>query len=375
MNWNDEDIDRLFRENSSKVEVNYKEEYWEEVETMLGKKKNYKGFILGGIISSLVLILSLFVTIESTSLESAAKTNFTLGTTHSSQLKEMLPSSQTSTNLIQNQHFTQAPSQGSQVKQKLKVKALENQESSSFLTSVEIQENQVLSVDSSLNSVENLSFLEINELEKIVEKKIVSPMKFVRKNSRLFLTLGAGFSQSFLQKSDNQMPVLSFGLGYSYYRKGWGFSAGITLHNIYANNLNINNQSKVYGFGVTDYEQRIDYKQLYNVEFPLSAEYRTGKHLFTIGVGPTYTFGTLLQYSEQIDEKVTEQSWKLGPKQGLQPFGMKSNVSYQLQINSSISVGVQLSTQLINQIDEDAFKSDNTRLPINGQLVLRKSIF
>lgn len=64
MNWSDDEIDKLFQESSSQLNVPYQESFWEEMETLLpAPQKSRRGiaWIWGGFMACILLIGTLFI--------------------------------------------------------------------------------------------------------------------------------------------------------------------------------------------------------------------------------------------------------------------------------------------------------------------------
>jgi hypothetical protein len=196
-----------------------------------------------------------------------------------------------------------------------------------------------------------------------------------RKSHSMFLQIVAGLTESHMQTSEgNWMPTINIGAGYQYSPQGLGFSAGLNLNNSFSDNLEINRKSKVYNFGSTNYEQNFIYKQIYTLELPVSVDFRKNRQTFSLGIAPTFIAGSLMRFSQLENGNLSQDEYYIGQKVGLNHFGLKPSLAYQLELAKGWNVGIQLSTQLMNQVDDSQFIGTNRNNPLSGQITIRKTI-
>ncbi len=392
MNWTEEDIDQLFKDSANQLNVPFQDSYWTEMEAMLPETKTKKGlgWIFGGTIACLALISTFFFP------ESAVKsTNITHRIAHIEN-KNILKSHSNNievsvkTNLAEISRNNEGQTGNLKTKSNFNrfAKSIKTNASSSLdatiqngnfsnsnqLTEVKVETPSVIEKQEFL-SMQKLPLLSFPNQENFLATSNFKNTKLKRKSNSLYVQLGAGLGESFMQTSSNNwMPTFNIGAGYQYNPQGFGFTAGLNLNASLSNNLEINRKSKVYNFGSTNYEQNFRYKQIYSLELPVSIDFRRNKQTFSIGIAPTYIVSSLMRYSQLEDGNISEDEIYIGQKVGLGQFGLKPSISYQLEIASGWNVGIQLSTQIIQQVDNTQFIGASRSNPLNGQITVRKTI-
>ncbi len=389
MNWTEEDIDQLFRDSANQLNVPFQESYWTEMEAMLPqtKKKKGLGWIFGGTIVCLALISTFFFP------ESTAKSGNASNETVNNQIKNITQTNSVSAIqkmqvksvdiVLKAEKTTKNVSRLRQINKKL----LANSES--LFTSNEFSNPGGENVQSIENQIELPVQFEDQPTFSIEKLKLLTfpnqPISLVtsnfknlilkRKSNVLYVQIGAGLAESFMQTSEsNWMPTINIGAGYQYSPEGFGFSAGLNLNTTFSNNLEINRKSKVYNFGSTNYEQNFRYKQIYTLELPLSIDFRKNKQTFSVGIAPTFIASSLMRFSQLEDGELSQDEVYIGQKVGLNHFGLKPSLGYQLELARGWNVGMQLSTQLMQQVDDSQFIGIIRNNPFSGQITIRKTI-
>ncbi len=394
MNWTEEDIDQLFKDSANQLNVPFQDSYWTEMEAMLPQTKSKKGlgWIFGGTIACLALISTFFFP------ESAVKsTNISHGIAHT-ETKNITKSHSidtgisTKTNLTENSTNTESQSKIAKQKNKSNFNRFaktvntfsstqldENGQSKNALnisqpTEIDVEISN-LSPENDFATMQKLPLTFVPNQENFLATSNFKNANLKRKSNSLYVQLGAGLAESYMQtSSSNWMPTFSIGGGYQYTPQGFGFTAGLNLNTSFSNNLEINRKSKVYNFGSTNYEQNFRYKQIYTLELPLSVDFRRNRQTFSVGIAPTYIASSLMRYSQLEDGNISEDEVYIGQKVGLGQFGLKPSISYQLEIAKGWNVGIQLSTQIIQQVDNTQFIGTSRSNPLSGQITVRKSI-
>ena len=193
--------------------------------------------------------------------------------------------------------------------------------------------------------------------------------------STYYVQFGGRFGQSYLNTTtDKMMAGITLGVGYQYVRPGIGYAVGLHVTSSFVRNMEIIRKSRIYGFGVTNYEQNLKYKQLTYLEVPISINYVHLKNTFTIGVAPTYLISTMMNFSERQELEVINERNYYGQKIGLKTLGMETMIGYQRLIKNNWSVGVNLGVTLFQQIEDNNFENRAVAFPLHGQLILRKSL-
>lgn len=390
MNWTEEDIDQLFRDSANQLNIPFQESYWTEMEALLPhtKKKKGLGWIFGGTVVCLALISTFFFP------EAPAKSGIAFNETVKNQTKSTAHIN--SVSAIQKAQekpahafltAENASENVSRVKLKIK-KLLANAEETSFkaiedvMTPSEVVQTiqNPIELPSQLEeqtpyTADRLQLLSLPKQTIALATSNFKNLNLKRKANILYAQVGTGLAESFmLTNEDNWMPTINIGAGYQYSPEGFGFTTGLNLNTTLSNNLEINRKSKVYNFGSTNYEQNFKYKQIYTLELPISIDFRKNKQTFSVGFAPTFIASSLMRFSQLEDGNVSHDQYYIGQKVGLNHFGFKPSVGYQLELAKGWNVGMQLSSQLIQQVDDSQFIGTVRNNPLSGQITIRKTI-
>jgi hypothetical protein len=461
MNWSDDEVDKLFQESSSQLNVPYQDSFWDEMEALLPavqKSRRGIGWIWGGFMTCLLLIGTLFIpfrkaetpalgranaaqpvsrtsnvsmhpqhmaataprgsgqmTARTSDLQNISTTRIptilTASEVASPATRMQPPNTQTSAIAAQQpatpatlsaRIISAAPVAGNTTvlsvatlaSATLTENANDNTSASEAQAASEITTAAITTTsaaetassdavttaenDAAASEISNLPARPVQTLPAEVAgtSLLKSAFNFPEHHSHIYVQLGLGIGQSYLSGTQRSamMPTITFGSGYQYDPNGWGFSAGLALQSAFPSNLEITQRTKTYGFGVTSYQQNLHYTQLYTVEMPVSIQYKKGRHTFSAGFAPTYLAGTLMNLSRSENDEEQEDRWYLGKKQGLQSWGLKPTLAYQLKVGKLTTIGMQLNVQVIHQIDPVQFSGSHTSLPLNGQVTLRRTL-
>lgn len=418
MNWTDEEIDKLFQESASQMNVPYQDSFWTEMEALLPQKEKKKGlgWIFGGTLTCMALIAAMIFPVNQFSVETGKNTLAQGSKSNGNENRQMASTSTGETqenNQIQlvalseidgNKNAENSSNGNAGYRNREMNPAQINpvqtnpaQTTRSFKIASERQAVQpgtdnmsVSTLDNTENTSANpteengqeasaeiirLPLLGIpNETQELAGNKFAT-FKPRAKTQKYYAQAGFGISQSYLSGTDkNWMPAVNIGAGYQYRPKGFGFSAGLNISSSFSNNLEIMRRSKIYNFSSTNYEQLLRYKQLYSIELPVSIDFRANKHVFSIGIAPTYLATSVMRFSQAENGQVAENGNYIGQRVGLKSFGLKPSISYQMEVSNSWYVGIQLNAQVINQIDQTQFIEKAARFPLSGQITLRKTL-
>lgn len=389
MNWTEEDIDQLFRDSANQLNVPFQESYWAEMEALLPQTKNKKGlgWIFGGTIVCLGLISTFFfpeVTGKKGNASNETVNNQTKSIVQTNSVSAISKSQEKSVNafLTDDNVFENVSS----IKQTTK-KVLANSETSfqsledvnarsEIVQSIQNQDEFPSQIDEQFSfSIYKLQMLALPKPSVSLASSNFKILNLKRKANFLYVQIGGGLAESFMQTNEsNWMPTINIGAGYQYSPEGFGFTAGLNLNTTLSNNLEINRKSKVYNFGATNYEQNFKYKQIYTLELPISIDFRKNKQTFSVGFAPTFIASSLMRFSQLENGNLSHDEFYIGQKVGLNQFGFKPSVGYQLELAKGWNVGMQLSSQLIQQVDDSQFIGIVRNNPLSGQITIRKSI-
>jgi hypothetical protein len=396
MNWTEEDIDQLFRDSANQLNVPFQESYWTEMEALLPQTKTKKGlgWIFGGTIACLGLISTLFFS------ENIVKSEDSTNKVANIQTKNIAHSSS-----VYPIQFIQAKTVSAE-------NVVLNTGNKSINRSLEKQASKIVILKTDLYAGSSETPLEVQNINLVAQNQIELPaqielaaeseeqfsierlpllsfpnhaislatsnfksLNLNRKSNTLYVQIGVGLTESFLQTNErNWMPTLNIGAGYQYSPKGFGFTAGLNLNTTFSNNLEINRKSKVYNFGSTNYEQNFSYKQIYTLELPVSIDFRKNKQTFSLCISPTFIASSLMRFSQSENGNLSHDEYYIGQKVGLNHFGLKPSVGYQLELAKGWNLGIQLNTQLMKQVDDSQFIGELRDNPLSGQITIRKTI-
>lgn len=206
---------------------------------------------------------------------------------------------------------------------------------------------------------------------KSLQKEIQQPVPA----KSYYIQAGTRFSQSYLKTPQDQMMAgVILGIGYQYIKPKFGYSIGLNAISSFVNNIEIVRKSRVYGFGVTEYQQNLKYKQLTYLELPVYLNYIHKRNTFSIGFAPTYLASTMMKFEEwEAVEMINERNY-YGQKIGLKSVGLNAMFGYQYTVKNNWSIGVNIGLTLMQQIDGNQFVQESVDLPFYGQITLRKTL-
>jgi hypothetical protein len=387
MNWTEEDIDQLFKDSANQLNVPFQESYWTEMEALLPqtKKKKGLGWIFGGTIVCIALISTFFFPVQSEnsnlehSIHNERKQHFDVSSSNgkNTQLTNNQTEIESKSDLTPNALNIYTKSNNEKAAKTNKIAKIDHGTISEIIpenkVSTELNNEEEL-IDESFNS-DKLSLLSIPRNEVLLANSNFKLLNLKKKSNSIYVQFGAGFSESFMETNkSNWMPTINIGAGYQYTPQGFGFTAGLNLNTSFSNNLEINRKSKVYNFGSTNYEQNFRYKQIYTLELPISIDYRRNRQTFSIGVAPTFIASSLMRFSQLENGEMSQDEFYIGQKVGLKHFGIKPSIAYQLELSKGWNVGIQLNTQLLQQVDDSQFIGTIRNNPLSGQITVRKTI-
>lgn len=395
MNWTDEEIDKLFQESASQMNAPaFQDSFWNEMEALLPQKEKKKGFgwIFGGTLASFALIAAMVF--PGSQFSGKGRSTTASRTTAAPQQQAPSAAVLTSNSTTEtantagtaiasvsaqgnNTAFTAA---GERKVESTVLVAGDNVSASQTMVEPSTTTEPALQAETAVatTEAENVSRLPLLAFEGDAQK--LAPSRFGKYGFRapkntFYAQAGFGMMQSYIAGTDkNWMPTFHIGGGYQYKPQGFGFSAGVNISGSFSNNLEITRRSKIYNFSSTSYQQNLMYKQLYAVELPLSVDFRKNRHTVSVGIAPTYLVTSLMRFDQYKDDQLNETGTYIGQREGLNSFGLKPSIAYQLEVARSWNVGIQLNAQVMKQVDETQFVGNLTKLPLSGQITIRKTL-
>lgn len=396
MSWEDEDIDQLFRDSAKQIDVPFQDAFWDEMEAMLPQKKKKKGFFWifrtsFTVIAAVIAGTFLFPTQRpvSAKLKSVSEVKSTptdvVAISPIAQTTSLETNKTTDTNVdekTQHAHF-KSNDQASRFENRASKNPFLTEGAISAHTSSNTGKiNPPLLKSFTSQNTENQSESEIRLPFRSMSTSIgLQPSKNIemqlknRRDNPWFLQLNAGIAQAYLRDASTVSPTFSIGIGYQKQVVNLAFSAGLQVQNMFVNSLEITRTSRVYHFASTTYEQKIQIKQLYTLEIPLAVSMIKNRHTFSVGLTPGYLIGSLVKVREFENGSLEQQNNYLGQRIGLKSMSLKPHVGYQMQVNKAWQVGIQIQTQLLDQIDLTPFAGEARKFPLTGQFTIRKTLF
>ena len=192
--------------------------------------------------------------------------------------------------------------------------------------------------------------------------------------SIFYLELNGGLSQSLITPSESFSYSTGFGMGAQFQKGRFSLTTGVNANWSFHDDILLNRQAKVYGFGSDVYRYTLKYDHIYSLEAVLNLGYRFGRHQITAGVRPSFAFGSKVGVTLLEEEIETDRQTLYGHMEGLKRFGLKPMIGYSVDLPSDFTIGLNIGIQTMKSVDEDFIGGKNNFLPIDGQLYLRKGI-
>jgi len=426
MSWSDKEIDKLFKENSDTKSFKYKDEYWSEMEALLPSNRG-KDFLwmftsivfIGLLLTSEMMGENRMIAMNQSETALVAENSSQALTNENSNEAngvEVVPEQKSkeftkneSSNSYNADHTeSQTPSKRTPFTEEQLTASNDLEENSvkgSLIVSTEtsIVSENVTSVDSDVLSdiddlvdmsvetdqlidaefnplVDVLSFkpminvdgLFVNLEIQASEAPIISPIKPIQ--TKIYVAGLGGLSQSMVTPSDKVSSSFGIGAGVQLRKGSFLFNLGVNGTVGIHNDIILSRESKVYGFGSTFYKYELKYNNIYNIEGDFSVGYQFRKSIFSLGVRPSYVLGTEVGMRTQENEADFVQEKHYGYFDGINRLGVKPMIGYAYKFGSGLSIGINAGVQLIPLVKNDFVSGISNKFPIDGQLILKKTL-
>lgn len=433
MSWADEELDTLFKEAAAKQSVPFHSEYWEDMEAMLGQKKKRRFGFWWWTTAGVILLLSgsgLFYLMNSNkdlgSREKQLMSNEEI-VRHDNPIEKseqvdraLIHSSEDETsNIIRSEGATNNKGQrseatsrqpkaiysesvvGSQGTNKLFGVTSEGQEERSAQKTL-VDDNQVANEEthqmdkkegeSDAGSLKNVvTYTEQTEISNVdvlpfngltsFEHSEAELAPFVIQNFderlQLFLEAGGGLQQAYVVNTP-MMPTWYFGGGVRFNWSKLALNTGINFSTAFARDFEWNQRKTVYSFGASTINTTVSYDRLYQFNAPISLAYKLGnRHELALGVEANYNFACRMKFSTMGDApttlSTTEDSEQLYYVRSgkLRNLNFSPSLEYRYHLLPRISMGIKLSTKLLQPVKEPVFTNESRALPLQSNLNLR----
>jgi hypothetical protein len=400
----DEELDQLFRDAhaSEGPEALFVPEFWSEMEAMLpAEPVKKRGFYWIPLASALVLVgIVLFyppnpVKIEHITYKQNEKT---IHNDQSQLIQNGLNKEENAAVIAEN--TTMPVSEKISEKQQIKTtfrsqkrqpkgQGFDNQRNTRLTeeptvgkdNTLNIPENKTLTSESDPLSVslpiaigtDNSDFVRLEpRYERVPHEEIAPlPKQKSHESNEWFVEFGPTVGQSPYFSPNQKRNVVT----------GAVFGGGYTkrIDNAY---VSFGLQARLEGFGGLEYRETnftpnivrtVSVKQLYSLEVPLKFGYTLGRSEFAVGVVPGIQL--FIHGKERITENqiVKREDSFTGKVEHSNSLTMEFGLHYYYNFNPRWSLGAKLNADILRPFHTDYYLGKSTGLPVNGQLVLRRS--
>ena len=407
MSWKDEEIDKLYQESAENHSIEYKNEYWKEMEALLpeSRGRDFLWFFTAFLFIGIVGVNSFINSPIMSDAKIAQSTNENQNIADAENINEKDVNSISANNSVINNQKENSIASITVAKKDEQSNNNSSKEStplkkSTFdyvlnepiqIKSLSIKKNLILATEDKVQKTNNTTSHIDNEIGNLPIRTLdisspdhtlmVSP-PYEGKTSSYVDFYGqviGGISQSLSIPSDNYSYSYGFGFGAQFHKGQFQFTTGINALVSNHSDLQLNRSAKVYGFGSDLYNFNIDYKQIYSLNLLLTAGYQLGRHQINAGLRPSFAYSSQVQVSElSMDDAQSivnnsETREVYGYMGAINQFGLKPMLGYSFKLSPTISIGANIGIQLMPSIKEDFLTGSNRVYPIDGQIYFRKS--
>lgn len=406
----DEELDQLFRDAhaSEGQEALFVPEFWSEMEAMLpAETKKKRGFYWIPLTAAVILIGTLFIyPLNPVKIEHIAHNQNENKIGSSSVASESHQLNEKETSVITDNAASQSSEQvsgKSQInttfriqKKQLRAADLRNQKNTAVVEETpqtpekgnsipQNPENTILVTNPDPNSVSDSDphsdshsvsedeFVRLEpRYENVPHEEITAlPELKSRESNEWYAELGPTFGQSPYLSPNQKRNLVSgavFGGGYTKRIDNAFVSFGL--------------QARLEGFGGLEYRETnftpnivrtVSVKQLYSLEIPLKFGYTFRRSEFALGIVPGIQL--FIHGKERITENqvVKREETFTGKVEHSNSLTMEFGLQYYYNFNPKWSVGAKLNADILRPFHTDYYLGKSTGLPVNGQILLRRS--
>lgn len=395
MNTEDKDIDRIFREAANEMSVPFHESYWDEIEALLPTNPTRKrGVWFWSVAASLAIILTVLgwnqfanksnseeIKYASTRLEKKDHTqskSLEKASQRSNQQKEKnqnLNGKKSTENFISKSLLsTHTYSQNKDALKRTNSSVIESQK----IKLLNENRDELTHNDRAKEQVNNLNLNKLNKLEQIetvlAQQTSVLP-NFKKSKNTIYVEAFGGVAQA-LTQSEPASPSLTYGIGAGISHKinSFALRAGINLRALNTNNTEIKRNSKVYSFSSVQFQQNLNYGQMYYADIPLEIAYTKEKQSFYIGVSPSVLLTSRLKFETRQDEALTDKGAAWNQSLGLNRFHLNAVLGYELELQKHWSAGARISNALLHPLKKEVFSAEKQAFPFQVNLSLKYTL-
>ncbi|MEN9999014.1 MAG: hypothetical protein RI922_2004 [Bacteroidota bacterium] len=401
MSWTDDEIDKVFREAAEHPVFEYQASYFQDIEKQLPIKKGRKigwywwtanVFIVGFI--SLVFLgnwsakndgkiatvetpkVEKDILVAQTTVLKSQRTRSTGFTTTSSvnsidRIGQSTKNQQIGKNSTPKKEVVETKLPSSiRLQDVLHREVLKTENLDSEIETLSLTENYA-SLDASLLLLE----LEPFGFENQQLANNLYPLKKI-KNS-FYIGMNAGVEQAWTSnklESSSMNSRISFELGYRIPMRNFQFSAGLGIEATKLDDLRIKERTKLYGFGSSILENSYQFNSIYSLIIPVEISKSFGRHSIGFGLVGEMNVFAHASHEKTVDGIRTANATGFTNVDLFNRFNVIPSLSYSLALTDKLQLGLALQAQLIQPLNSDRFIGAPTKLPVSGQMFIKRSL-
>lgn len=392
MSWTDKELDELFKDVDTGQSFEYKVAYFKDIEAQLpvnNRKKIGLIWFWGGASLILIIFSTLFLLDKNKKSEVQLAYRSAVGFKNSKEttypLNKIIVRATKGDNRTKRDVFMDNVSQSIGLKTQNKIDDKCESEQKTEKSALNF-ENVVFEERGALNqliesvNVGSLNIAHVQTLNPLSTELVTSEFSYSllkRSKSKFYVEFVGGIGQSPIRSSENgSAKSLSWGLGggYIYAKNNWSLSAGAGVGELYFDNLFIKERSTIYGFGVNTFDNHYQFTSLFKLDLPLNFSYKFGSHELNAGLNTSVPLFTKVSFVEIKDgqENGNGKSFSTTSPYFRKVF-FEPSIGYRFELENNWSIGAALKAQIINPLGSDRIKGDRSKMPLSGQITLRRT--
>jgi hypothetical protein len=403
MNWEDKDIDDLFREAADSAQFEYNDAYFEAIDAKLPLRKRRAVWIWFSVLIIVLTVGGLWVFTETTlpvdekQISKTDKENLTesqASAKETSAANEQAEDDREADSRFGDTERMEPP----RIKQEGIMKSVIiselNQDEIVVLIDEEIrlednrlednrfeengnvsEEVTVINDDPISSSADELEITQVVLSEEVIintSHDLTTFPSSVKPRNSIFIEAAAGLGQSYIRSVENgtnRMESYSLLVGYSYQRGAWSYRAGGGLNHKTFNNLNIADRSEIYGFGLTTYENSYSFSSLTSAQVNVGVNYQIRKHQIGLGLNLQIPFSPRITFNEYQNGELAASGSAFVDRSFFRTT-IEPELSYKFSLNPHLNLGMKIHAPILNPINSDRITGERAAFPINGQVLL-----
>lgn len=387
MSWRDDEIDDLFKDAADQQSFEFRSEYFEDIEKLLPIKRSRKPFFWW-FTSSLFLVTFIgWGVLEGTTFEQKShesKTvdqNLTFAGISGNDLNTsggVVPSGSNEEMNSLTQHERQRD--GHVASNEEVILKTNNAGNNDQMIGLDQVSNAVVEADLPVNEKEEINVIGSLGLRMISTGSAITSLVQTERLSKtkgrmqFYLEIGGGIGQGWVSTDPSTVNGNAFINGGSVFNFGrLKLSAGLGVRASKLGDLQIMERTKIYSLGYSTYENQYTFRSFYSVETPINVNYQMGRHAVGVGVVPSFNLCTGLTRTEWIDGVQVVQRSGVSNVGLFNKAGITGTFGYAYSVNETTQIGARGGVQLIQPLSSDRFVGTSVKMPLEGQVYLRRT--